>query len=60
MNYNGKILAAYNGCDLDSISNNLKKNNFTVIDKQCVAVPYANKFKRITHDVAFFIIKRSN
>ncbi len=60
LNYKGNIIAAYNGCDLDSLSNNLKKNNFTVIDKQCVPVPYVNKFKRVTHDVAFFIIKKSD
>jgi hypothetical protein len=59
-NYKGDILAAYNGCDLDSLSNNLKKNNFTIIDRQCIHVPYVNKFKRITYDVAFFIVKKTD
>lgn len=57
-NYKGEMLSAFNGCDFSSQTQLLESEGFNVISKKCVAVAYANKFKDVYHDIAFFIIKR--
>ncbi|MED7819303.1 MULTISPECIES: glycosyltransferase family 39 protein [unclassified Francisella] len=58
INYKKEILVAYNGCNLSSQANVLKTNGFNVITKECIAVQYANKFKKLSHNVSFFIVKK--
>lgn len=58
INYNGQILVVYYGCDLTSQTKGLKIQDFDVIAKKCVSIPYINKFKNMSYKVSFFIVKK--